>query len=76
MRATLRPFGLSQNTHLNCKKSVKNKKARGSPLRSSLAETETKIATAPTAEKARLQHRAAVLREWLTPRQIADRVVN
>jgi hypothetical protein len=34
-----------------------------------LAETETKLATAAPAEKARLQQRAAVLREWLTPRQ-------
>ena len=38
-------------------------------LRSMLAETETKITTAPPAEKARLQQRAEVLREWLTPRQ-------
>ena len=38
-------------------------------LRSMLAETETKIATAAPAEKARLQERAAVLRDWLTPSQ-------
>jgi hypothetical protein len=31
-----------------------------------LAETEAKIATAEPAEKARLQERAEVLREWLT----------
>lgn len=37
-------------------------------LRSMLAETETKIATAAPAEKARLQQRAAVLRDWLTPK--------
>jgi hypothetical protein len=35
-------------------------------LRSMLAETEAKIATAEQAEKARLQERAEVLREWLT----------
>jgi hypothetical protein len=35
-------------------------------LRSMLAETEGKIATAPPAEKARLQERAEVLREWIT----------
>jgi hypothetical protein len=34
-------------------------------LRSMLAETEAKIATAAPAEKARLQRRAEVLREWL-----------
>jgi len=38
-------------------------------LRSMLAETETKIAAAAPAEKVRLQERAAVLREWLTPRR-------
>ena len=38
-------------------------------LRSMLAETETKITTAAPAEKVWLQERAAVLREWLTPRQ-------
>ena len=38
-------------------------------LRSMLVETETKIATAAPAEKAQLQQRAAVLREWLTPQQ-------
>jgi hypothetical protein len=31
-----------------------------------LAETEAKIPTAAPAEKARLQDRADVLREWLT----------
>jgi hypothetical protein len=36
-------------------------------LRSTLAEIETKIATAAPAEKAALQQRAEVLREWLTP---------
>jgi hypothetical protein len=35
-------------------------------LRSMLADTEAKIATAPPAEKARLQERAEVLREWIT----------
>src|SRR5262245_13622777 len=38
-------------------------------LRSMLADTEAKIATAAPAEKARLQKRAEVLREWITPRQ-------
>jgi DNA-binding TFAR19-related protein (PDSD5 family) len=33
-----------------------------------LAETEAKIATAVAAEKERLQQRAQVLREWLTPK--------
>ena len=37
-------------------------------LRSMLAETERKLATAAPAEKARLQERAEVLREWLTPK--------
>ena len=37
-------------------------------LRSMLAETETKIATAAPAEKAWLQKRADVLREWITPK--------
>ena len=37
-------------------------------LRSMLAETEAKIATAVPAEKERLQQRAQVLREWLTPK--------
>jgi hypothetical protein len=37
-------------------------------LRSMLADTETKIITAPPAERARLQHRAEVLRDWLTPK--------
>jgi hypothetical protein len=40
-------------------------------LRSMLAETEAKIAMAAPAEKARLQERAEVLREWLTPRPSA-----
>jgi len=35
-------------------------------LRSMLADTEAKIATAGPAEKERLQQRAEVLREWLT----------
>ena len=35
-------------------------------LRSMLAETEAKIATAAPAEKARLRERAEVLRDWLT----------
>ena len=33
-----------------------------------LAETEARLATAAPAEKSRLQQRAAVLREWLTPK--------
>jgi hypothetical protein len=37
-------------------------------LRSMLADTEAKLATAAPAEKARLQERAEVLREWLTPK--------
>jgi hypothetical protein len=37
-------------------------------LRSMLAETETRIATAAPAEKAWLQQRAEVLREWLMPK--------
>jgi hypothetical protein len=37
-------------------------------LRSMLAETEAKILTAAPAEKARLQQRAGVLRDWLTPK--------
>jgi hypothetical protein len=37
-------------------------------LRSMLAETEAKNASAVPAEKARLQERAAVFREWLTPK--------
>ena len=37
-------------------------------LRSMLAETEAKIATAAPAEKVRLQERAEVLREWITPK--------
>src|SRR5215469_2129974 len=39
-------------------------------LRSMLAETEARIAIAPPAEKSRLQERAEVLREWLTPKSI------
>ena len=35
-------------------------------LRSMLADTEAKIATAALAEKERLQERAEVLREWIT----------
>ena len=38
-------------------------------LRSMLAETEAKLATAAPTEKARVQERAEVLREWITPRQ-------
>ena len=37
-------------------------------LRSMLMETEARIATAEPAEKARLQERAEVLREWITPK--------
>jgi hypothetical protein len=37
-------------------------------LRSMLAETEVKIAAAAPAQKGRLQERAEVLREWLTPK--------
>jgi len=37
-------------------------------LRSMLAETEAKLATAAPAEKARLPERAEVLREWLMPK--------
>jgi len=37
-------------------------------LRSMLAETEAKIATAAPTEKARLQERAEVLRDWITPK--------
>jgi hypothetical protein len=37
-------------------------------LRSMLAETEAKIATAAPDERARLQQRADVLREWLMPK--------
>jgi len=33
-----------------------------------MAETEAKIATATSAEKAWLQQRAEVLREWITPK--------
>ena len=41
---------------------------RAVALRSMLAETETKIATAAPAEKASLQQRADVLRDWLRPK--------
>jgi hypothetical protein len=37
-------------------------------LRSMLTETETKICTAAPAERARLQERAEVLRDWLMPK--------
>jgi hypothetical protein len=37
-------------------------------LRSMLVETEGKLATAAPAEKARLQERAEVLREWIRPK--------
>jgi uncharacterized protein YgfB (UPF0149 family) len=37
-------------------------------LRSMLAETEAKLAIAAPAEKARLQQRADVLREWIKPK--------
>jgi hypothetical protein len=37
-------------------------------LRSMLAETEARIATATPAEKGRRQQRAEVLREWITPK--------
>jgi hypothetical protein len=37
-------------------------------LRSMLADTEAKLATAAPAEKAQLQERAEVLREWITPK--------
>jgi hypothetical protein len=37
-------------------------------LRSMLAETEARIAAAAPADKSRLQERATVLREWLTPK--------
>jgi len=37
-------------------------------LRSMLAATEARLATAAPAEKARLLERATVLREWLTPK--------
>ena len=40
-------------------------------LRSMLAETEAKIATAEQSEKARLQQRAEVLRDWLTLKSTA-----
>ena len=39
-------------------------------LRSMLAETEAKIATAAPTEKARLRERAEVLREWLTSESV------
>ena len=37
-------------------------------LRTMLADTEAKLATAAPAEKARLQERAEVLREWIKPK--------
>jgi hypothetical protein len=37
-------------------------------LRTMLAETEAKLATAAPAEKARLQQRAEVLRKWIKPK--------
>ena len=37
-------------------------------LRSMLADTEARIAAAAPTEKARLQERAEVLREWITPK--------
>jgi hypothetical protein len=37
-------------------------------LRNMLAETDAQIATAAPAEKERLQQRAKVLREWITPK--------
>ena len=37
-------------------------------LRSMLAETEARIATAAPADKSRLQERATVLRDWLRPK--------
>ena len=37
-------------------------------LRSMLAETEARIAIAAPADKLCLEERAAVLREWLTPK--------
>ena len=37
-------------------------------LRSMLAETEEKLTTAAPAEKARLQERAEVMREWIKPK--------
>jgi len=33
-----------------------------------LAETEAKLSVSASAERARLQERAEVLREWLTPK--------
>ena len=40
-------------------------------LRSMLTETEAKLATAAPAKKARLEERAAVLRDWLTLKSTA-----
>jgi hypothetical protein len=37
-------------------------------LRSMLTETEARIAAGPPDERARLQQRADVLRDWLTPK--------
>jgi hypothetical protein len=41
---------------------------RAVALRTMLAETGAKIATAAPDERARLQERAEVMREWLTPK--------
>jgi hypothetical protein len=37
-------------------------------MRSMLADTEAKITTAAPEDRARLQKRAAALRDWLTPK--------
>jgi len=50
----------------NCPSPNKPFVALAVALRSMLAETEAKIATAEPAGKSRLQERAEVLREWLT----------
>jgi uncharacterized protein YgfB (UPF0149 family) len=39
-------------------------------LRNMLADTEAKIGMAAPTERAQLQQRAEVLREWITPRSI------
>jgi len=39
-------------------------------LRSMLAETEARIAIAAPADKSRLQERAGLLHEWITPKSI------
>jgi len=41
---------------------------RNTALRSMLADTEAKLATAAPPERARLQERAEVLREWIKPK--------